>query len=198
MYELKSKGEKAINGKMTPIKTYTNSLTGGECVVYWLRRDILKNDWWAFEDLFALPFVRQLAAKNVIDLYGHGLALDDIKIITANIKATLRSQDAEKYEKAYAKVLELENLSETMADPIKQCMGLCTVYLLFNDELPDAWNNAVVSAKMTAMAHDIDSQAFFLNWWTGVMRQSGQLLKGLSQIVSSADRLAPITSAPSN
>ena len=98
-----------------------------------------------------------------------------------------------------AKVLELENLTETMADPVKQCLGLCTVYLLFNDEMPDAWTTPVTSQKMTAMAHDIDAQAFFLNWWTGIMRHSGKVLKGLSRIASKvSESSAKSTAAPLN
>lgn len=198
MYTLAEKKTKLINGKETPIRVYKNTLTGNECTTYLLRTDILNNEWWSFEDLYSLPFIRQLSAKKVIELYGHGLALDDIKLITGQLKIVLKGQDPEKYERAFAKVLELENLSETMADPVRQCMGLCTVYLLFNDERPDAWTNHIVSAKMTAMAQDIESQAFFLNWWTEVMRQSGQVLKGLSVIASTVNQLDTKTTAPLN
>ena len=75
MYQLKSKGTREINGKETAIKTYTNNLTNNECVIYHLRSDSFGNQWWAFEDLFSLPFIRQLQAKKVLELYGHGLAL---------------------------------------------------------------------------------------------------------------------------
>lgn len=198
MYKLEKADKKVINGKETPIRIYKNTLTGNDCVTYLLREDLFQNKWWSFEDLYSLPFIRQLSAKKVIELYGNGLALADIKLVTSQLKAQLKSNDPEKYEKSYAKVLELENLSETMADPVRQCMGLCTVYLLFNDELPDAWDNSVVSAKMTAMAQDIDSQAFFLSWWTEVMRLSGQALKGLSAIASIASQLETKRAAPLN
>lgn len=189
MLKLETTTEKLINGKKTECKIYKNTLTGSEVVTYLMRTDILKNKWYGFEDLYTIPFIRQLYAKKVIDLYGQGLALDDIKLITGQLKGILKSQDVEKYEKAYGKVLELENLSETLADPVKQCMGLCTVYLLFNDELPDGWSPTIISQKMTALAEDVDSQAFFLNWWTEVMRHSGQVLKGLFQIASSATQM---------
>jgi len=189
MLKLESITKKPINGVETECKIYKNILTGGEVVTYLLRTDLMGNKWYSFEDLFTFPFIRQLYAKKVLDLYGHGLALDDIKLITGQLKGLLKSNDGEKYEKAYGKVLELENLSETLADPVKQCMGLCTVYLLFNDEFPDAWSQTIVSQKMTAMAEDIQSQAFFLNWWTGVMKHSGQVLKGLSLIASSVDQM---------
>jgi hypothetical protein len=189
MLKLESIVKKPINGIETECKIYKNTITGTECTMYLLRTDIFGNKWWSFEDLFTLPFIRQLSAKKVLDLYGHGLAMEDIKLITGQLKSVLKSNDVEKYEKAYAKVLELDNLTETLADPVRQCMGLCTVYLLFNDEFPDAWSNEIVSKKMTAMAQDIESQAFFLNWWIGVMKQSGQVLKGLSQIASTVNEL---------
>lgn len=199
MLQLEKTESRTIAGKSTPVKVYRNRVTGGECVIYLLHTDGHGNQWWTFEDLFALPFVRQLAAKKVIDLYGHGLSLDDIKQHTGQLKTILRSASPDKLDLAMAKVLEMENLSETMADPVKQCMGLCTVYLILNDEMPDAWTNQVTSQKMTLMALDIGLQSFFLNWWTDIMRHSGQVLKGLSRIVSTmSDQSATSTPAPSS
>lgn len=197
MLKLEKNEIRQMNGADTAVRVYKNTLTGGTCETYHLHTDQFGNKWWAFVDLFSLPFIRQLSAKKVLDLYGHGLALEDVKQITGQLKTILRSANAEKYEQAYAKAMELENLAETMADPVKQCMGLCTVYLLFNDELPDAWVQSVVSQKMTVMALDIGLQSFFLNWWTEVMRRSGLLLKGLSQIALMATELsAPNTKEP--
>lgn len=197
MLKLEKTEKRPMNGNDTMIRVYKNVITGGTCETYHLHTDQFGNQWWAFVDLFTLPFIRQLSAKKVLDLYGHGLALDDVKQITGQLKTILRSASQEKYEQAYAKAMELENLAETMADPVKQCMGLCTVYLLFNDEMPDAWTQQVVSQKMTVMANDIGLQSFFLNWWTDIMRRSGLLLKGLSQIALMADEsLAPDTKAP--
>jgi hypothetical protein len=190
MLKLEKTGEREMNGRKTATRLYKNTLTGSEVTTYHLHTDKFGNTWWTFEDLFALPFIRQLAAKKVIDLYGNGLSLDDIKGISGELKTILKTDHPERYEKAYAKALELENLAEMMADPVKQCMGLCTVYLLFNDENPDTWTTPVTSQKMTAMALDLDSQAFFLNWWTDIMRRSGQVLKGLSRIVSTASELS--------
>lgn len=188
MLRLEKSISRIINGVETPARVYRNTVTNGECVTYLLKVDTNGNKWWAFEDLFGLPFIRQLTAKKVLDLYGNGLTLDDITGLTGEIKTILRSTDPEKYDRAMAKVLELETLSQTMADPVRQCMGLCTVYILLNDEMPDTWTAPVQSQKMTLMAMDLDLQAFFLNWWTGVMRQSGQLLKGLSAIASTASQ----------
>lgn len=199
MLELIKTENRAIAGKPTEVRIYKNKVTGSELVTHMLRVDQFGNKWWAFEDLFTLPFIRQIAAKKVLDLYGHGLALEDIKGLTAQIKSILKSNNPDKYELAWAKTHELETLSETMADPVKQCLGLCTVYLLLNDENPDSYTNQVTSQKMTAMALDITSQSFFLNWWTDIMRRSGQVLKGLSRIASMANELSDSnTAAPLN
>lgn len=189
MLQLVREEKRKINGVDTPVRVYKNTITGSETSTYLLRTDQFKNTWWGFEDLFTVPFIRQLAAKKVLDLYGNGLALEDVKSISSQLKAILKSASAEKYELAYAKVHELENLAETMADPVKQCMGLCTVYLLLNDEQPDAWVASVTAAKMTALGLDIQSQTFFLNWWIDNMRRSGALLRGLSAIASTATEL---------
>ena len=184
MLKLDKQEKREINGQPTDVRTYKNTLTGNSVTTYILKVDKFGNKWWTFEDLFALPFIRQLTAKKVLDLYGHGLTLDDVKSITGQLKAILRTDSGERYEQAYAKVLELENLTESMADPVKQCMGMCTVYLLLNDETPDTWTNSIASQKMTVMAMDLDLQAFFLNWWTDIMRRSGRAFDGLSRIVS--------------
>lgn len=184
MFQLTTTAQRTVQGQPVPARIYSNKLTGTELVTYQLYKDKAGNTWWTFEDLFTLPFIRQLAAKRVIDLYGHGLALADIKAHTTQLKTLLRGADPEKYERAYAKVLELENLSEQTADPVKQCIGLCTVYLLLNDERPDTWTMGEQAVKMSHLSLDLDAQAFFLRWWTDIMRHSGKVLKGISQIVS--------------
>lgn len=198
MLKLEKTETRTINGAATPVRIYRNTLTGSEISIYLLKTDYQGNKWWAFEDLFALPFIRQMAAKKVLDLYGHGLALADVKAISGQIKSILRSNSPEKYELAYAKTNELENLAETMADPVRQCIGLCTVYLILNDELPDTWTNQDTARKMSILTLDVELQAFFLNWWTDIMRRSGQVLKGLSRIVSTVNQTASDTAAPSN
>lgn len=184
MFVLKQETTRAIGGKPTSVKVYENSQTGTSLTLYHLYTDRSGQKWWAFEDLFTLPFVRQLAAKKVIDLYGHGLTLDDIRAYSTNIKGLLKGNDPEKYEKIYAKMLEFDTLAETMADPVKQCIGLCTLYILMDGEKPDAYDQHLQRNKMSYLAVDLDAQAFFLNWWTGVMRHSGTVLKGLSKIAS--------------
>lgn len=167
------------------IRTYRNQLTGTELTTSSIYKDKAGHTWHVFDDLFSLPFIRHMAAKRVLDLYGNGLSLIDVKSISTQLKAIVKSNDVEKYEKAYSKILELENLAETMADPVKQCIGLCTVYTLLDDERPDTYLQAEVNIKLSLLSLDIDAQTFFLTWWTGVMSHSGQILKGLSRIASS-------------
>lgn len=184
MFELIKTETRQIQGAQRPVRTYRNKTTGTELTTYLLKEDRARGQWWTFEDLFTLPFIRQVASKKIMDLYGFGLSITDITAHTTQIKQLLRSDDQEKYEKVYAKVLELENITSAMADPIKQCIGLCTVYLLYNDERPDAYVQSEQNVKMSHLALDIDLQSFFLNWWTDIMRDSGKLLKGLSRIAS--------------
>jgi hypothetical protein len=187
MLKLEKQEDRVLNGSPTKVRVYRNTTTDTVVETYLLLKDPQGNLWWTFLDLFSLPFIRQLAAKKVLDLYGHGLRIEDIKAITSQVKATLRSDSPEKYDLAMAKVLELENLTDATADPVKQCIGLCTVYLLLNEESPDVWTNTESSAKMGLLSLDASLQAFFLNWWTGVMRRSGLLLKGLSRIASAVN-----------
>lgn len=172
------------SGKPSVVRTYKNAITGTEISTSSVYKDKAGHVWHVFDDLFSIPFIRQMAAKRVLDLYGNGLSLIDVKSITTQMKAIVKSNDAEKYERVFAKLLELENLAETMADPVKQCIGLCTVYTLLDDERPDTYLQSDVSVKLSLLSLDIDAQTFFLTWWTGVMSRSGQILKGLSRIAS--------------
>jgi hypothetical protein len=175
---------RVVNKKQVPFRVYENTITSTEVCTYLLHTDRAGHRWYTFEDLFAIPFMRQLAAKKVVDLYGHDLTLADITAHMTQLKALLRSAEPDKYERCYAKVLELETLAGGMADPVKQCIGLCTVYLLLDDEQPDTYNQSTQNVKLTVLSLDLDAQSFFLNWWTEHMRHSGQLLKALSRIAS--------------
>lgn len=184
MFKFIKTEDRPVNNQLTKVRLYRNDLTGTDVSTYLLHTDRHGGQWWTFEDLFALPLIRQIAAKKVIDLYGYGLSIVDIKAITAQMKGLLKSTDAEKYEKVYAKCLELEQLSSAMADPVKQCLGLSTVYLMYNDERPDAYVQAEQNVKMSVMSLDVDLQTFFLNWWTGAMVHSAKVLNELSRIAS--------------
>jgi hypothetical protein len=184
MFHITTTAQRTVNGTPVPARIYRNEQTGSELVTYQLYKDKAGNTWWTFEDLFTLPFIRQLAAKRVLDLYGHGLAIADIKAYATQLKTLLRGTESDKYERAYAKVLEMEDLTEKQADPVKQCIGLCTVYLLLNDERPDVYAPPEQAVKMSHLALDLDAQAFFLRWWTGIMKHSGKVLNSISQIAS--------------
>ena len=107
MLKLEKTDTRPIAGVMTPVRVYKNTLTGNDLTTYLLKKDSHGNEWWTFEDLFALPFIRQMAAKRVLDLYGHGLALEDVKSLTTQIKAILKSASPDKLDLAWAKTHEL-------------------------------------------------------------------------------------------
>lgn len=185
MLELISKERRPIGNVERDCKVYKNSLTGSHVVTYLLHTDRAGNKWWTWENLFDLPMIRQMAARNVIELYGAGLSLQDITAKVNEMKLIVKNdKDPERYEKVYAKLLEMDNLARTTGDVAVQSMGLCTVYLMLNDELPDVYNQSEQALKFTALSVDIGNQAFFLNWWVGIIEHYGNLLKGISRIVS--------------
>lgn len=164
-------------------RVYENSETHSQVIISHIYTDARKNKWFAFDDLFQVPFIRQFAAKKITDLFGSGLVLDDIKDYTKKIKAIIKVDDGEKYEKIYSEILKLEQLAESMADPVKQVLGLCTVYLMLEDERPDIYSYAESEIKMSYIEHDIDAQSFFLTWWSEVIENYGKAYSKLSQIV---------------
>lgn len=167
------------------LRLYRNDQTSTEINMTRLYVDNQNHAWWGFDDLLTVPFIRQMQAKRVLELYGNGLSMDDIKALTGQAKTILNNPgDPERYQKTYAKLLELEALTEMTADPVRQTLGLCTVYLTIDDERPDVFHQPTQTLKMSALAADPDAQAFFLRWLIGHMERSGKLLKGLSAIAS--------------
>jgi len=189
MLKLDKSEIRQYNGKPTEFRIYVNSVKGDTLTTYFLRKDKFGHTWWAFEDIFQFPEMRQVAAKRITDLYGQGLSLIDITTITGQMKAVLKGNGADKYEKAYAKVLELENLTENIADPIKQNMGLCTVYLLMDDENPEIFSIKESNLKMAVLAEDPEGMAFFLEWWIALMKRYGTALNKLSKIALIASQV---------
>lgn len=187
---------KLENGKEK--RTYREDQTNSEISTVEMYTDSRNNRWFVFEDLYQMPFSRHFAAKKVIDLYGAGLSIDDVRQITKSLKLMLKSSDPDKYEKAMSDVLRLEQLTETMADPVKQSLGLCTVYVLLDKEQVDVYSQDMMNYKMSLMAMDLELQAFFLQWWIAIIPRYTGVLKGLSQIASSASQLAGITAVPSS
>lgn len=187
---------KLDNGKEK--RTYREEETNTEIYTIELYTDKQGNRWFAFEDLYQMPFARHFAAKKVIDLYGAGLSLDDVRAITKQLKVHLKGNDPDKYEKAMTEVLRLEQLSEAMADPVKQSLGLCTVYLLLDKEQIDVYSQDTMNYKMSLLAMDLDAQAFFLQWWIAIIPRYTGVLKGLSQIASSVSQLVGTTAEQSS
>jgi hypothetical protein len=176
MYQLTEQTDKT--------RTYRSTITGTEVSTHLLYTDGDGKPWWAFDDLLNIPFIRKKASEQVTRLYGAGLAIEDLRTFFANHKTTLKSSDPEKYEKAYAEVLELERLTEQIADPVKQSLGLCTVYILHDDEKIDTWNPKNAVEKINTWAVDQDAQSFFLNWLTAGMNDYSKSYKELSEIAS--------------
>lgn len=170
-------------------RKYKSTNTGTEIFTRLIYTDTDKNNWWAFENLMDIPFIRKQAAEKITQLYGAGMNEFDINDFISNSKALLKSNDPEKYEKLYSELLNFERLKEQTANPVKQNLGLCTVYILKNDEVPDVWNSSAAAEKMSAWAIDLKAQGFFLNWFTDGIKTFTRHLEDLSQIVSIADQL---------
>jgi hypothetical protein len=179
----------------TAKREYKNTLTGNPLTTYLLKTDDHGNKWWTFEDLYSLPLMRQMASSKISRLFGGDLLLSDILEKCEEGKAECKGTAPDKYERVYAKWLELETLAKTMADPVKQHTALCTVYLLLNDEGPGEYSQAQQNSKMEILATDVSLQTFFLTWWSEAIGRYGKDLQGLS-LIASAIRGTPSTREP--
>lgn len=173
MYKLKKETE----GK----REYENTLTGTRVTTSLIKIDQQGNKWWVFDDLLNIPFIRKKAAEHVTRLYGMGMTKSDLEDFITEQKETLRGSDEDKYEQLYARLLHLESMMKG-TDPIKQSLGLCTVYFLKDDESIDTWSMDVATEKMKLMEFNQELQAFFLNELTVGMGNLTQLYKSISQI----------------
>lgn len=169
---------------LNPQRTYKNTLTGNTITTELLKEDRYGNRWWTFQDLYTLPLIRQMATAKISRLFGSDLLLEDVLTISKEGKDLCKSTAQDKYERIYSKWLELESLASAMADPVKQYIALCTVYLMLNDEGPDQYSQAQQNKKMELLALDLELQTFFLTWWSEVMSRYGKDYKGLTPIVS--------------
>ena len=146
-------------------RTYKNTQTGTEVKTSLKFVDDDGNGWWAFDDLFAIPAIRKIASQKIAQLYGIGVTVEDIKTFLEKHKQTLKGTAADKYERAYADVLNFETIVDQTADPIKQSLALCTVYVLSDDERIDTFSMQDAAEKMKLWSLKPDVQAFFLSWW---------------------------------
>lgn len=173
------------------LRTYSDSELGSHLDTYLVRTDRHGHQWWAFVDRFTLPFIRNLAANKLARLYGHDLLLDDVLRFTKDTVAMLRSTEPDKIDRAVGLQYELERLATTMGDPVKLPIALCTLYLLLDDEAPDAYLQGVQNQKMELLSLDLELQTFFLSWWTEVIERYGQGLTALSRTASRLEHLDP-------
>lgn len=164
---------------------YDNSLTGEKCSTSKVYQDKEGNEWWGFDNLIQLPFTRNLASTRITALYTLGLSKDDLNNHINGLKTILKSDDKEKYEKAYSFVLDFQQKAETATDAIKQIASLVCVYFLLNDEYIDGWDNNLQIKKMGILEHDLDAQGFFLNEQINRIERYMQHSNLLFQIASS-------------
>lgn len=169
-------------------RTYTSSITGTEINTVLIYTDEDGANWWAFEDLLNIPFIRKKAAEKFTNLYGVGITKEDLEGFVQRLKTLLKSSDTEKYEKAYSEVLQLESIAANTADPVKQSLGLCAVYIMGNDERVDTFSFDIAAEKMKRWALDMGAQAFFLNWLTDGMNAYTTLYNQVSQIVLTQEK----------
>lgn len=180
MYQLTSQTENK--------RIYRNAQTGTEITTVLKHKDNSGQNWWVFENLLEIPAIRRMASQKISQLYGANVSIEDIKTFIGKLKANLKAQDSgEKYERAYADLINFENLVNQTADPVKQSLALCTVYVLTDDERIDAFSMQQAAEKMKQFDLDTDLQAFFLSWWMDGISPSMKLLGAHSQIVSKAE-----------
>lgn len=170
------------------VRIYQNERTGTEVKTEHIYTGKEGEKYFGFADLFKIPYIRSAYAKHINDLYGLGLSLKDVLSWCAKEKELLRSDDPEKYEKLYSLVLEKEGVVQHGADPIRQHLALCTVYVLGEDEQVDYFSETVAEEKLTKWKADDDAVAFFLNWhheriqhYTGILKKSLKTVSNLDK-----------------
>jgi hypothetical protein len=165
-------------------RTYVNSATGSQCIQSMVYVDKEGNNWYSFDDLLSIPYTRQFAATKISSLYSLGLSKEDLTGFIGTMKAVLKSGDPEKYEKAFASLLDFENKANNATDAIKQLSSLTCVYFTVNDEPIDSFDNNLQIKKMGILEADIEAHSFFLNIQIQATEDYTRRLSLISQIVS--------------
>lgn len=165
------------------VRIFRNTQTGTETKLTLIFTDKEGRKWWGFNDLFRIPYMRVSMARNISDLYTIGLSLTDIQTWCNEEKRLLKSDDPEKYEKLFALVLEKEKLATFTADPIRQQLALCTVYIIADDERIDYFDEAAAEEKLNQWKAFPEMVAFFLTWHTGHIQHSIKRLEKISTTV---------------
>lgn len=180
MWKLHSNG--TIDDHGLNKRLYRNSVTNNECTQTMVYTDRDANQWWEFDNLTSIPYTRNFAATKISSLYALGLSRDDLTGFFTKHKATLKSSDPEKYEKAYAELLEFEAKAESATDAIKQMSSLVCVYYTINDEAIDSWDNNLQIKKMAMLEADIKMHTFFLTRQIDHTERYSNFLNSISQI----------------
>ena len=165
-------------------RIYRSTLTGTRIATKVIYTDGAGDKWWAFEDLLQIPFIRKKASERMSQLYGIGINKEDIEAMIARLKGILREDTAERYERAYSEVLNMEAIINQTADPVRESLSLCTVYIMREDEQVDSFSAQLAAAKIERWALDLDAQAFFLNWLTDSMNDLTAAYSIISKIAS--------------
>lgn len=176
MYELISETETN--------RVYENKQTGTRISTSRIYVDGAGRNWWGFDDLMAIPFIRKKASEHITQQYNAGVTKKDFETFIANLKKVLKSTDPDKYEHAFAEVIRVENIMASATNPVAQSLALCTVYVMADDERPDTFDLNKASSKVADWTLDPDAQAFFLNWLTDGMNAYIALYGELSQLAS--------------
>lgn len=169
-------------------RIYRSSETGTETQLNLLTQSKDGAKWWAFNDLLSIPYIRKEASAGITRYYGNGITDNDLDRIIASQKELLRGNDPEKYEKAYAGILELEALKKETADPMRQALGLCSVYILADDELPDVFSTSRTKQKIERWALEPELQSFFLTWFQDGMNAYTSLYDSITKIALSQEK----------
>lgn len=177
-----------LNTEKDGKRIFSNEITGGKCSQTRVYTDKEGNSWWNFDDMVSIPYTRQFAAQRITSLYSLGLSKDDLTGHISGLKAILKSEDKEKYEKAFALVLDFENKATTATDAVKQMSSLVCVYFTMNSEDIDSFENSLQLKKMSLMQNDPAMHAFFLNRQTdnteAYIRLYGLLSQTASQLLT--------------
>ena len=180
MYQLTK--ETTANGK---IKRLYRNEAGIEIKTSEIYKDQDGTVWFGFDDLFKIPIMRLSMARHISDMFTMGLSLKDILDWCNQEKALIKSNDPEKYEKLFQLILEKERLANYTADPVRQHLALCTVYILSGDERIDYFDEEESGRKLKLWAGMVDAIPFFLTWYNVITRDYIKDLKSISQTVLS-------------
>jgi hypothetical protein len=181
--------ETSQEGETPARRTYQNDHTGTTCEVELIYTDADGRKWWGFTNLLNIPYIRFSFTKAISDLFQTALSKADIDTWIKEQKALLKSNDAERYEKLYALLLEKETAINSVVDPLQQQLALATVYIMEDEENIGYFSHEEATRKMAQWRQYPESIAFFLQWHTDQIQRSLQPLETISLIASTGESL---------